>query len=554
MIHTLLLLTLLTTLPLTSQIPDNPLLRLRADSGVTLENDRVVRWGDISGSGVQRTTLEDHLLARYGISSFREEDRFPFTQFPSPMQLFARDEEDSARITIAGEVNDRSWDSIVVTLSRDGVYWKEERRDLEFLSTGASFTFSPTIYADTVEFGLRVTLHRSDSVRVIGERSSLLCGDVLMITGQSNSIFGNGAATWQSRYARSYGSNTGYALYEESDTVWGLSRANGGGGPFAVGVWGLELQRLILENEGIPTAVVNGGVGGSSIEQNLPGDLQDLATIYGRTLYRARRAQVDRDARVLYWYQGESNTIDNYYTNFRTLYEGWLRDYPALEKIYVVQIRPGCSAAIPHLALRELQRTLPDSFANDPVPVISYAPTAAPTHDGCHYGLQGYIVIAEQLYRLTARDIYGSDDTLNIASPTLLRARYGSADRRTILLDFGPENSDLIWQGTLLVNDELRLLRDAFLLDGESGLVASGSAVENRITLRLIDSGTATTITYVPDVYYSGTTEVYEGPWLMNSRGVGAFTFAGVAIGPYDPSGVKEEGREGEKILLPALW
>ena len=57
----------------------------------------------------------------------------------------------------------------------------------------------------------------------------------------------------------------------------------------------------------------------------------------------------------------------------------------------------------------------------------------------------------------------------------------------------------------------------------------------------------------MPDVYYPGTTTIYEGPWLMNSRGVGAFTFAGVEIAPYDPSGVEEDESDAGKILRTDL-
>ena len=321
-----------------------------------------------------------------------------------------------------------------------------------------------------------------------------------------------------------------------------------------VGVWGLELQRHILENQGIPTALVNGGVGGSRIEQNLRNgaNSENLATIYGRTLYRVRRAGLDSSVRALYWYQGESNTDAGYYDNFRGLYQSWLEDYPSLEQIYVVQIRPGCALGNRHSELRELLRTLPDSFRNDPVPIVAYAPTAAPGHDGCHYALSGYLVIGQQLYDLTARDLYGSTDTMNIESPTVLRARYGTKDRQTIVLDFGPSGTDLIWQGGLIVGESLRLLRDAFALDTLEEQVIAGSARGNRVTLFLAEPSNATTISYVPEDYYPGTTTVYQGPWLMNARGVGAFSFAGVPISEYDPSSVRNTLLPDESIT--ARW
>lgn len=129
-------------------------------------------------------------------------------------------------------------------------------------------------------------------------------------------------------------------------------------------------------------------------------------------VYRAKKSGLAAHARAMLWYQGESNTISNYAANFRALRQDWLEDYPNLEKLYVVQIRPGCAAGT-HSDLRELQRTFSDTFPD----LITYSPMGVIGHDGCHYTAAGYDTIGVQLFRLLARDLLGSTDTIDIGSP-----------------------------------------------------------------------------------------------------------------------------------------
>src|SRR5258708_40133758 len=111
----------------------------------------------------------------------------------------------------------------------------------------------------------------------------------------------------------------------------------------------------------------------------------------------------------LLWYQGEYNSVEYYYDNFSKLYGSWLLDYgnpndsSVLRKMYLFQIHPGCVPG-ERSALRELQRTLPDSF-----PTIEVMSTCGVSgHDGCHYDAFGYWRIAGDIFRLVAHDFYGS--------------------------------------------------------------------------------------------------------------------------------------------------
>lgn len=60
------------------------------------------------------------------------------------------------------------------------------------------------------------------------------------------------------------------------------------------------------------------------------------------------------------------------------------------KKIFVVQIHQGCGAG-DHAAVREIQRSLPETFTD--IEVISTM--GLPGHDGCHYTLDGYLALAK---------------------------------------------------------------------------------------------------------------------------------------------------------------
>ena len=93
------------------------------------------------------------------------------------------------------------------------------------------------------------------------------------------------------------------------------------------------MQNAIIEKMGTPTMVINGGVGGTSIQQHLPdpNNRLNLSTIYGSWLYRVIQSGSKDRIRWLFWYQGESNSgADDYTALFDQLRNAWLEDLPNL--------------------------------------------------------------------------------------------------------------------------------------------------------------------------------------------------------------------------------
>ena len=134
----------------------------------------------------------------------------------------------------------------------------------------------------------------------------------------------------------------------------------------------------------------------STIEQHLRNDASanDPRSWYARLVWRAKESGLAKYAKAMIWYQGESNQGAGYTEKFTKLYQAWKQDYPSLQKIYVVQIRPSDCGQADHAALREQQRSLPQRFPDTEV----IAAAGLPAHDGCHYGNEGYTALGKQLY------------------------------------------------------------------------------------------------------------------------------------------------------------
>jgi hypothetical protein len=460
--------------------------------------------------------------------STQAQEPVSFSQFPSHLQFFARESNDSAVVSISGLVLVAGFDTVRVDQYRDSLYWRSTSASLTYKGATALFLLRPTIYATPVEFGFRMYLVHQGVDYLVGARDSIICGDAFLITGQSNATPGDNTFLYTNEFCRSFGSQNDYAPYDPADTNFGLATASGPfQGEFHTGIWGLELQRHILETYHIPTCIINGAVGGSIIEQDVRNDTNptDLSSIYGKTLYRARKSGLDTKFKAQFWYQGESNAWTNYNELFRELYDDWHNDFPAEQKLYLVQIRPGCGWKPSHGVLRDYQRTVGDSLAG----IEAVSSVAIEGHQGCHYEISGYTRFAAQLFRQVSRDFYSSSDTIALDPPNISFAAFSNKQHSEITLVFRGLDS-LVWPAKFFDGMDSMGLETAFLLDSIPGLITSGRVEGNHLILTLSGPSSAQFITYVPPVYYPQTTSVYEGPWITNRRGVGALTFNDVQI------------------------
>lgn len=191
------------------------------------------------------------------------------------------------------------------------------------------------------------------------------------------------------------------------------------GNDFAVSRSTLDLARHIVDTYKIPVCILNGAVGGTRIDQHLPGsaDRTNLATIYGRLLARVRAARLTHGIRAVFWHQGEADQgadgpdggygSETYRRHFHELAAHWQLDMPNLGHTFLFQIWPNaCSqGGTPESdRLRDIQRTLPRDFARMSVmSTLGIRPEG-----GCHYPAAGYAEMARLMAPLVDQACYGT--------------------------------------------------------------------------------------------------------------------------------------------------
>ena len=146
-------------------------------------------------------------------------------------------------------------------------------------------------------------------------------------------------------------------------------------------------------------------------------DPADRSTIYGRMLWRVRRARLTHGIRGILWHQGENDQgadgptggfgWETYQPFFVEMAAAWKTDFPNVKHYYVYQIWPNACAMGGRDGagdrLREKQRTLPQLFSN--LSILSTLDVRPP--GGCHFPAAGYAAMARRILPLVERDHYG---------------------------------------------------------------------------------------------------------------------------------------------------
>ncbi|MEP7195726.1 MAG: sialate O-acetylesterase [Saprospiraceae bacterium] len=472
-------------------------------------------------SNQERITLENYLFNKYKISKPGVIDS-TFSVIPKNYELIPRDTNNKADIKIAGTFNQINYDSIKLIVLKDNAPYSTETKLLQSKNGKISFNFSSSIDAGLHEFRLELSLIKQKKDSLIKVVDHIVCGDVFIITGQSNSIFGG--TSENNNYCRTFGKNYSF---NKKDTNWIIASAAGYGGGPDIGAWGMFMAKKLIETYKIPICIMNGGVGGTTIEQHQRNDINPYEpnSIYGSLNYRMLKSGLANAVKGIFWYQGESNSSNLYFENFKALYQDWILDYPNIKNVYVVQIHHGCGAG-DHNKLREIQRKLPESF-----PIITLMSTMAlPGHDGCHYLLTGYSELGNRMYSLVAKDFYKEQFTEEIYPPNIIKSFYTSKSHNEIAVLFDHCKLGLKIQSDSAIGRYNISLKDYFYLDNLSGKIEALQNHEDTLFLKLKQPYLAKTLSYLPEVNYIDTALVYEGPYLTNLKGIGALTFYNVPV------------------------
>ena len=439
---------------------------------------------------------------------------------PENHQFYARDAANEGTLVYRGTLTEAA-DSLFLNVSADGTPFKRE-----ICQPGADLSYTllvklkPGLIKYRVEFG---SVTRGREV-ILHTAEDLICGDAYVINGQSNAVatdWGEGDFPETSEWIRSYGSMGG----NPKNAQWGNAVRRAPEDRLAIGFWGFNLARHLVEQHHLPVCIINGAVGGSRIDshQRNPADPGDLTTIYGRLLWRVQQAGLTHGIRGVFWHQGENDQgadgptggfgWETYRACFIDLAAAWKENFPNIQHYYLFQIWPKSCAMGSNGSdnrLREVQRTLPTAFSN--LSIMSTLGIDPP--GGCHYPPEGYAEIARLISPLVSQYHYGKAPTTSITPPDLRRAAYTSGQRDGIVMEF---DQPVLWDDALA---------SEFQLDGENGKVVSGSVAGNVVTLKLAAPSTATSLTYLDSKAWD------RKNLLLGTNGIAALTFCEVPLLP----------------------
>ena len=438
---------------------------------------------------------------------------------PENNQFYARDDKDEGTLYYNGTLK-RAADRVFLKVYADDKPFQTVSQQLAADKRYAlTVKLKPGLIKYKVEFGTK----SAGVETVLRTVTNLVCGDAYLIDGQSNALAtdtSEKSPPVTSDWIRSYGSPTGdsKAVNLWCNPVWKAEH----GEKAELGYWGMELAKRLVVSEKIPIFIINGAVGGTRIDQHQRSQTNptDLNTIYGRMLWRVQQAHLTHGIRAVIWHQGENDqgadgptggygweTYQQYFVNMSA---AWKQDFPNLQHYYIFQIWPNsCSMGNGHGdMLREVQRTLPRLYSHmDVMSTLGIKPPG-----GCHYPLTGWAAFARLLQPLIERDNYGKLPAASITAPNLRQARYTTAARNAIALEF---DQPVVGADSLA---------DQFYLDGQKGKVVSLSIAGNVVTLKLKEPSAAKKIAYLNELNWS------QDKLLIGANGIAALTFCDVAI------------------------
>ena len=388
-----------------------------------------------------------------------------------------------------------------------------------------SYSLSVKLKAQLTKYRTEFGTKTGDKETVLHTAKNIVCGDAFLIIGQSNAVatdFGKENPLVPSEWVRTFGATAGDPNGSRLK-LWANAEARSPGGKSEIGYWGMELGRRLSEQHQIPICLINGAVGGTRIDQHQrnPLDPTDVSTIYGRLLWRVQQAKLTHGIRAVLWHQGENDQgadgptggygYETYRQFFVDLAASWKQDFPNVQNYYVFQIWPkSCSMGIngSDNRLREVQRTLPNLFSN--LRVMSTLGIKPP--GGCHFPAAGYAEFARLIEPLIELDLYHRKINQPITPPNLKRALFANQERDELVLEF---DQPIAWSDSLV---------SQFHLDGEPKPVASGSAIANKITLKLKGPAKSKTVTYLDSANWNPDNLLY------GKNGLAALTFCEVPI------------------------
>ena len=438
---------------------------------------------------------------------------------PEEGQFYARDDKNEGTLYYNGTLDSAAESVFLRLYADDKLVSTATAKPAADKSYALSAKLKPGLIKYKVEFGTG----KDTVLQTVG---NLVCGDAYIIDGQSNALAtdtGEKSPPETNEWIRSYARPSQNAK-ENTGNLWCLPVWKAQKGEKAeLGWWGMELAKRLHESQKMPIFMINAAVGGTRIDQHQrdAANPTDLASIYGRMLWRVQQAKLTHGIRSILWHQGENDQgadgptggygWETYHPLFIEMAAGWKTDFPNVHHYYVFQIWPNSCSMGGRLGsgdmLREKQRTLPTLFSK--MSILSTLGVRPP--GGCHFPLVGWAEFARMVQPLIERDNYGKVPAGPLTAPNLRTAKF-SAARDTIVLEF---DQPVAWDDKLA---------GQFYLDGEKGKIASGTVAGAVLTLKLKEPSKAAKITYLKEIEWN------QDTLLTGTNGLAALTFCNVPL------------------------
>lgn len=458
-----------------------------------------------------------------------------FSKIPQNLQMFPRNSSNTSEIEVKATLQEApiKYDYVSILTKRNSVNYSYSKVALSYNNSKTDFSLKTNIKAELASYAFSIyAVTGTDSV-ILATRTDLASGDFFTVMGQTNAKAWhteNNTVTYNfySPYCRTFGTkaNSNYAL---SDTTWKIS----GDVRSEVGVWALELQRKLAQQYGIPSTIINESASSTPISQqnitNLTGD--DISSVYGRLLYRVKKAGIGNQIKAAFWWGGDvdsrSGASTSYPSEFDKLYKRLRSDFPSTIPLYTFQSNIYYNGVQDAGKMRDFQRTIGNNYANTKV----FSSLGYDGFDGVtgQYSLEGYTQIANPLWNTINNDLYATTKTSISTSPQVQKVFYTDTNKKEVMVIFD-EGQTLVWPNDVDQNGNKYEMRFYFYLDKSSADIGSGSVNQNRLTLTSNSSSSAKTLTYLPDFMPSSgntfdTRATFNGPFLKNSLGLSAFSF-----------------------------
>lgn len=425
------------------------------------------------------------------------------------------------------------------------------------------FSFSVQIDAELSEYSFAYYLN-GQPLNAVTIAEHVVCGDAYIISGQSNAATTGLSSTDANTLNSTYGPGSIYGKYSRTvetyhRTSWGISSV-GGDLAWNVGAWGLPMQYKIQETYGIPTCIINGAAGSTSIEYHVPmpafpndfffnpvhdplyTDFENRNATpgcFGRMNTRVYYSGLENNIKGIFWWQGDGgeNATYNYIDHFTPLYNLWTTYYPGFSRFYEVQIPSlvGDPATGPALRVRsEYQRNMGTIFPNTTVMSANGIKYHVPG-DEIHHQAAGYLVMANRLFALLEKDVYGKTTNINdLTPPDIVSAGISGT---TVSLRFN-QNINLNTALGDNIYDILSVIKFNNELSSSPVTVTKSNPVISGQYLTF-DVNSASGISavsyagYIPNTTAANIDNV--GCYIRNSKNVGALSFHNFPVTPPGP-------------------